>query len=478
MKKFKFYLRKSFVILILWIPIFTNIYGQQIMEKSNNSSGINFFCSNIEIHPINEDFEEGQEGKVLISTEHDDTYYTPYQIKDAEVSIELHLPEDRVGTIIYFRVVVPDKDDVSSYESDATNDDNRDPDIEEGVLSHNTAVANLEDINGEMKAIAKVTLHFTDRYAGDNYKVEASLSENFSTVYETTTMTAWKRIYVEVDKMYKKGALLRTSYISDANNNDDEILVDNVGDFEEGMEIEIFAPPSSNQATIQTRIESIDDIENMLRIEDTEGTYDFPSISGIKIVNENQTLDISTQLVLDAFGQLTHGEDGGTFVEFNWDFDDSGIIPKVTVFPNSLIAVRTVATFWGSPNCDVGFDNKCYNYIHLVIANDFEQDGLRATSDISSDLVVIFEDNIINDANVSASQIELAKSEVLVHEFGHHFELLVGTLPVVHSSSTTEYPNHESTDQGVMSYGRNLNDGIAEFYLDCIYFIRDLIDKI
>ena len=60
---------------------------------------------------------------------------------------------------------------------------------------------------------ASVTLNTSDRYAGDNYVVQASFDNwgggaTTPTMTETGVITNWKRIYIEKDKMFRRGGLL------------------------------------------------------------------------------------------------------------------------------------------------------------------------------------------------------------------------------------------------------------------------------
>jgi hypothetical protein len=59
----------------------------------------------------------------------------------------------------------------------------------------------------------EVLLEGTDRYAGDNYQIEASFDPSFtcattSTCAKSVIVTAWKRVYVAVNKMFRKGAFI------------------------------------------------------------------------------------------------------------------------------------------------------------------------------------------------------------------------------------------------------------------------------
>jgi hypothetical protein len=160
----------------------------------------------------------GKEGRVMISTKHDDAYYTAVkttkadtaaQIADAKLKITAYVTPKKADIKVYFRVVDPDPDDPSPYESDSTTGDNRDttapPANKAGALSANDNVTELKTINGTEQAAAEVELTITDRHSGDNYRVEASIRSNYSIKAETALFTAWKRMYVETDKMFRYG---------------------------------------------------------------------------------------------------------------------------------------------------------------------------------------------------------------------------------------------------------------------------------
>jgi hypothetical protein len=59
----------------------------------------------------------------------------------------------------------------------------------------------------------RTTLRITSRYAGDNYRVIASTDPAFpcatnSSCAKSGELVAWKRVYIETNRMYKKGGLL------------------------------------------------------------------------------------------------------------------------------------------------------------------------------------------------------------------------------------------------------------------------------
>jgi hypothetical protein len=353
--------------------------------------------------------------------------------------------------------------------------DNRDTDIGSGVLVQSTVVA---VDNGAGFAVAETDLTITDRHSGDNYRVEASLNQDFTgAVISTSILVAWKRVYVELEKMYLKGATLGgAGYSGDSDNNPDLVFVDNTTDFSVNDQIEFFTYPSTNQMPVQSKIIAILST-TQLQIQDPGNGYMFPGGSGVKLVGNNNTYEISNSLIQDGYGGATNGADDGVFVEFVWDIDGSGPIPKFTQFPSNNNTMGDILTLWRRSDCDPNTGGVCPNYIQLVAANDIDISASFGLSDPFANFTVLFEDNLKN-SNIPASKFSVAQAETIVHEFGHQFGLLVGTLPVVHDDSSMDFPNHENSDQGVMTYDRIYDEGEAEFFIDCLYWIRDLVDGI
>ena len=69
-----------------------------------------------------------------------------------------------------------------------------------------------------------------------------------------------------------------------------------------------------------------------------------------------------------------------------------------------------------------------------------------------------------------------------VHEIGHQFTLEEGDNGNNHVDKQRDYPNHENSDECVMSHNTNIGNGVAEFCDensgDCIDDIRSLADGI
>ena len=177
------------------------------------------------VHPQASDFEDGEEGKVMISTEQDDKYYTkqdttkagkPAQTSDGEVTISAYIkpkpPEDYSGVTTYFEVTDPD--DLSHYEGksspgdpsepgDEKPNDNRDlnkrmfdpAETDSGetnyggyqvyALSDLSAPVELSTIDSSECAVAETTLNITDHCSGDNYQVRATLRNPQDSPFDT-----------------------------------------------------------------------------------------------------------------------------------------------------------------------------------------------------------------------------------------------------------------------------------------------------
>lgn len=157
--------------------------------------------------------------KVLISRKgpggQNDQYPVPsLQAADAQIKIPFDMePAPDTDTMVYVKLYDPE--DTAPYASTGEND-NRDPTKRggnepafQGCLSSTAVQIDAGTTHGE------VTLTITNQYAGDNYRVGFSFDPNFissgSTLRpcaQTGILTAWKRYYVEQDKMYRQGGIL------------------------------------------------------------------------------------------------------------------------------------------------------------------------------------------------------------------------------------------------------------------------------
>jgi hypothetical protein len=199
----------------------------------------------ISIRPGAGDFAPGKEGRILISAKHGGGFHTTCQYEDRKVSVSAYITPNLNDVPVYFRVIDPD--DPSSYETDTAPDDNRDP-HKKGLL---TVPAPWSEIAGSrlvesdrligvgvktrvlspLTTVATVDLTITDRFSGDNYQLMVDVDRMPEDgvdpyAHSSALLTAWKRMYVEQDSMYIRGAFLKQDFTPDQDNNDDELVLE------------------------------------------------------------------------------------------------------------------------------------------------------------------------------------------------------------------------------------------------------------
>jgi len=158
----------------------------------------------------------GNPQKVLIHKYRtDDGYPSPLQQHDRQITVEGFVTNSAnvplAGRTVYFRMIDPP--DPAPYV--VTGGDSRAGDNVDGMgtLSAFTAVSAA---NGYVS----VDLTVTDHVAGDNYQIEASLDPGFNCgaagCPKSATYTAWKRVYVEMHKMFRRGSFLTADVLAGA----------------------------------------------------------------------------------------------------------------------------------------------------------------------------------------------------------------------------------------------------------------------
>ncbi len=156
--------------------------------------------------------------RVWISkTRSDDVYPSVAQTLDRRITITAKVnPVPNPPRRIYFRVVDPPE--LSPYTDGTVLGawcDNRDPSLVAGVFVSSgdvTAFADTDPATGK----ASVVMQITDQYAGENYVVQASFddwitSNTTKALAQTGVITAWKRAYIEKDRMFRQGGQIETS---------------------------------------------------------------------------------------------------------------------------------------------------------------------------------------------------------------------------------------------------------------------------
>jgi len=149
--------------------------------------------------------------KVLTHLYNPNDTYPNSQVQDAQMPLTIRARRADPGTTIYLQV--SDPPDSSPYGGPHTPDDNVDVSGTVGTIAGSKQVTMTLPPSGQSVAL---TLQTTDYAAGDNYRVKGSIDPQLLTnpsfqctdCPDTGVITAWKRVYLETDKMFRKGAML------------------------------------------------------------------------------------------------------------------------------------------------------------------------------------------------------------------------------------------------------------------------------
>ena len=457
-----------------------------------------------EVHPITSGFADGQSGKVLISTRQDDLYYTtasttaagkPAQTMDTNVTISAYIipvpSANYPGLKAYFEVIDPD--DRSHYEGkpapgtptvqgDVKPNDNRDPikritweldgtskgyhEYQKECLSTRLAAPVFVSIGGVPRCVAETTLLTTDRHSGDNYRIRATLrdpevgmgtyipcfdtlsaegSNVVSTIKQSATLIAWKRVYIEQDEMYTLGCTITNAYDNVNGIANDELTVDNADDLKKDDEVTVFWRGGSVDVTVKNIVGAIVTV--------TDLGQNIPVSSGIRPLNHTDTVTVSQQYLQQAFGSLPDGIDGGAFIEFKpVPGSGSGKTPKYKYMPGAP-QDRFIDYHWH------WFDNKSQywsNVLYLLAGHDAQDKGW--CKPIASVCIVL-----------TVGRTEMSQRETVVHEIGHRFvrESDVGKGDYAYLEKLTNKKSHDGSEYCVMNYSNGLApNGITEFSIE------------
>jgi hypothetical protein len=359
--------------------------------------------------------------------------------------------------------------------------DNRDPAAPAGTLSATNAVTELKTINGWQVAAAEVTLTITDLYAGDNYQVHCTLDPSWATTNDSTCiLVAWKRVYFEYDRMYVTGSDLAADFAADGDANADTVTVVNAAVFTTNDNVVIFdADTPAGENAVITNIVGNTLFLNIDLGNSYDAGYNPGDRGGAVAVPADGVSTTSFERILNAYGANTDGSDGGCFVEIS-DLGSGNCVPCWNELANTGAGNKwdDLVRF-----TDVWFSNASQagsNYIHLVAGQYYDQgDGTLgiAWDPDTENWIYIFTSEIHDQAYPDENA---ALGEVTAHEFGHQFGLNQGDNGAGHVDNNVVYPNHEGTDDCIMSYHADIDDAHSEFCYDgasdCIDDIRGCVD--
>lgn len=148
--------------------------------------------------------------RVLIGKYGPDSYPSALQTADRRIRVNATVRNTAgapaPGKTIHFRLIDPeDAADYVRRAGDARTGDNAGG---PGALNGGTTATTVSDSAGQLSVILEVT----DHAAGDNYQIEATADSGFdcakSPCGKSPVYIAWKRVYVEVNKMFRHGAYI------------------------------------------------------------------------------------------------------------------------------------------------------------------------------------------------------------------------------------------------------------------------------
>ncbi|UCF81155.1 MAG: IPT/TIG domain-containing protein [Acidobacteriota bacterium] len=356
--------------------------------------------------------------RVLISRLHGLPYPSTAQSADGQVTIKVITNPPLVGETVYLRIIDPP--DTALYGTPSFGDNN-DKVAGEDAGSFSAADRSVDTTSVVTGAdgTVEVTLYITDRYAGDNYKIQASF-EPFAgddppnpgtrIKAESGTITAWKRIYVERDDMYRRGGMLFSDFTPDGDSLPDTIQVETghnliVGDgidiFDADHPVEMFAHEA---ATIQT-ITPDTGFDSVALDVDLQQGYNAGFAGGDK----GAGVGVPSTGFYKADAGLLHDTYGEVFVEYLFPDAGRGAVPYR---PSFVLADLT-------PFRDIWFSNQTKaNYLFLVGGTERSDNPLsKGTSHDGKELNFVW----IKRIEASAADAPAANRDVVCHEFGHQF---------------------------------------------------------
>lgn len=387
----------------------------------------------------------------------DDAYPSALQTQDGKVRVE-GLVHDLAGTTgiggrkVYFRLIdPPDTADYVVSAGGAQIGDNADG---PGALNGASTATDTSDSSGKVS----VMLEITDHAAGDNYQVEASLYEDFSCspapCRTSIVYTAWKRVYVETDRMFRSGAYI-TADIAPCPTAPCFVPLNNLRGIHRGDTLRLIHAPRSSIVGPQpfysedVRVARLDHKNDRAEVTPYQRTYFGPDTDSNGVLRPFLADAAGIITGVDADDFFTSNKPSipllfeGTFVEYVFlDDDPVPYLPfEEQVMGSALIGeeTRELARKWF-----FHFDR--FNHQHLLGGRTGSSSGLQGltTARIGTNWSWIFVQTVTDASPRRGGGEALFNSEVTAHEIAHQWQVNSGTATGGHCnwfrwSSTTLY---------------------------------------
>lgn len=309
-----------------------------------------------------------------------------------------------------------------------------------------------------------VDLTVTDRYSGDNYRVDMSSDAQPPNLLNSTgVITAWKRLYIERDKMYRKGAFLSSNYAA----GDDHIELMDASSLSVGDAIDVLdsAHPSPEHTSVVAIVGNTLTIDPVLTC-----SYD----AGLGVTGCYAAVGVPSGGYYQApTDRLPQGYDDA-FVEW-------------TALPNGSAAVPLQYDQTEKSQRRRFWQEWCQNrgklnYIYLCGASKGSSEG-----DVTPGVSVNDENWTFiywravggsADGNAWDAQRAIVSADATVHELGHQCNLSKGLFDHIDREvDNLCQDNHLSTDCCVMDYESDEYGPVSEFCTDCLWHVRKQPDS-
>lgn len=392
--------------------------------------------------------------RLLIHKRAEDTYPSPWQVETGfserprfrfrgGVTAKTGSPEADV----WLRVIDPA--DPSLYLPTRSANDNQDPSPKGVLMPRGCADASCRAPSGQPLQIhaspggtVEVELEATDRYAGDDYYLEASFDAQFTCATagpngtdacaRSGLVTAWKRIYVETDQMFTAGAMLREAVIPCVGTTCPSatiIKVDDAASVAHAKRLRMIHAPRFDGVGPQTFYSEDVDVVKVNRRENTiEISNPTKSYYGPDFINSIGQLSY----LADAVGQISGSSDFFTvntgnidelflpaFIEHVWLTNDP--VPFIPFFSNVTGSgqrndmLDLLAQKWFQLRGDE-------NVQHLIAGSANGGTTLGITGTHGVNFAWVFDDSISKQVH-NHNRAYTFKGEITAHELAHEFRV-------------------------------------------------------
>lgn len=400
----------------------------------------------------------------------EDQYPSGFQTEDGKLTVEATVrPAARpaAGVTVHFRLIDPK--DKAPYASTGVGDNKGGP----GTFPTGVVASAVSDAQGKVRAI----LTITDTYGGDNYQVEASLqpSPNFKKIARSGVFTAWKRTYVEYDRMYKVGEFVNQN--SGAGQPDpSKVFVVNPGTFMVGEEVHVLSGTPTTQEGERRTVSAVA-LDHIVVNSPLGSTYTYSgpnppgaaapysfvakvSAGAYEILPTSNTLAIS---FTDPFNEWQF-VDGGSFLPAWPMINLTDIDPQTSAFFKNVLPGVIPRT----------------NHVQLVAAGALaapDPNILGATQAdnalplISKNWSWVFTDTIQSKCvGCTGGQLQNSLSDVAAHELAHQWNVN----PESTAGHDLENSWNDATKKCLMNQSRDRALGPARLHANLAALSKDL----